>query len=498
MKPVNVFASSLRLACVATLLLSLQLVSALGADEFVARVYTNATGQTLPYRLLTPKNYDVKKKYPLVIFFHGAGERGTDNRNQLLHGTSLYLQSDNRESFPCFVIAPQCPNNQQWVDMPWGADSGTQPKEPSAAMALALGIIDALPKEFSIDADRLYVTGLSMGGYATWDCLTRFPDKFAAAAPVCGGGDEKAVTPTAAKVPVWAFHSEDDPVVKVKRTRNMIAALRAAGGNPHYFEYFGLGHGSWNKAYAEKEFLPWMFAQHRGQPDTYALQTKAPELPAVAQWPTPDEKFPGTGPLQKADWFQNLWKGRRLSWWMSREKDKGAVVFLGDSITQGWSSLAKDFPNLKVANRGISGDVTRGVRFRLKEDVIDLNPAAVVLLIGTNDLGLGGNPEAAVENIKVILADLKKANAKMPIIVCRVMPRHPDFAERVKKLNGLIEDAVKGDAQITLCDTWGIFATPEGGVKKEEFPDLLHPNAIGYGKWTAALQPIFTQLNLHK
>ncbi len=476
----------------------LNLLGRVQAQEFQARVFTNSVGKTLPYRLLLPQNYDPKQKYPLVVLFHGAGERGTDNEKQLLHGARLFLSPMVRKTLPCLVVAPQCPDKEQWVNMPWGANEGTQPKEPSAAMQLALGVLDALPLEFSVDTNRGYVTVLSRGGYATWDCITRFPGRFAAAAPICGGGDEKTVTAAVAMTPVWAFHSEDDPVVKVQRTRNMIEAMRKAGGQPHYFEFFGLGHNSWDAAFSQPELLLWMFAQRRGQPDTYVLKTKPPELPAVAHWPAEDALFPGQGPLQKADWFQKLWKARRLSYWVNREKDQGAVVFLGDSITQGWGSLAKDFPKLKVANRGISGDVTRGVRLRLPEDVLDLHPKAVVLLIGTNDLGLGGEPEPAFENIKVILADLKKSDAKLPIIVCRVMPRKPEFATKIQRLNQLIEESVKGDAQITLCDTWSLFATPEGSVKAEEFPDLLHPNAVGYAKWTAALNPIFEQLHLEK
>jgi predicted peptidase len=244
--------------------------SASAAESYIARVYTN--GGTLPYRLLIPKE-NREQKYPLVVFFHGSGERGIDNQKQLVHGTSLFTQAGNREKFPCFVFAPQCPDNQQWVDMPWGADSGVRPSQPSAAMLLAIGAIDDLIGEFSIDTNRLYVTGLSMGGFGTWDLITRFPERFAAAAPICGGGDEQTVTPTVARVPLWAFHSDDDTVVKVKRTRNMVQAMRAAGGNPRYLEYSGLGHFSWGKAYAEPEFLAWMFAQRLKQIDRYTLKT---------------------------------------------------------------------------------------------------------------------------------------------------------------------------------------------------------------------------------
>jgi poly(3-hydroxybutyrate) depolymerase/lysophospholipase L1-like esterase len=472
----------------------------IAADEYVARVYTNATGQTLPYRLLTPKNYDAAKKYPLVVFLHGAGERGDDNAAQLKHGTSLFLKPEVRDEFPCFVFAPQCPTDEKWVNMRWDGNTGTQPKEPSAPMQLALGAAAALPAEFSIDPDRLYVTGLSMGGYGTWDCITRFPGRFAAAVPICGGGDERTVTAEVAKTPVWAFHSSDDPTVPVVRTRHMIGALLAAGGHPHYFEYWGLGHDSWDRAYAEPELLAWMFAQRRGQPDTYDLKTPIPVPPRVADFPA-DRAFPSQGPIRKADWFRNLWIQRRTEWWRHRLQDHGAVVFLGDSITQGWTSLAQDFPDLKVANRGISGDNTRGVLCRLNDDVLDLDPAAVVLLIGTNDLEDHGQPGQIAANVELILDACRAAHPNMPVIVCKLTPSSATKnrpADKIKEINALVDVIVSAEPQCLRCDTWSIFANDQGDAKAEEFPDLLHPNAAGYAKFADALRPIFTKLKLAK
>ncbi len=453
----------------------------------------------MPFRLLAPKTLAPGSSYPLVLFFHGAGERGVDNESQLKHGTRLFLQPASREQFPCFVLAPQCPTGQQWVDMPWGTLSGTRPEKSSAAMQLALDILDRVCREYPVDASRLYVSGLSMGGYASWDCLTRFPGRFAAVVPVCGGGDEKTITPAAAKVPVWAFHSEDDNAVKVVRSRNMVEAMKRAGGEPNYFEYTGLGHNSWDRAYGEPEFLPWMFAQKLGQPDSFLLKTPAPQLPLVARWPAEDSLFPGQGPLQKAGWFQKLWRQKRLAWWQNRERDQGAVVFLGDSITQGWGALASDFPGLKTANRGISGDTTRGVRFRLQEDVLDLHPKAVVLLIGTNDLGLGGNPEDAAANLKAILSQLRQSSPALKIILCRVMPRGVAagrFPETIQRLNQSLDTLSAEIPGVILCDTWSLFAGENGGPRKDEFPDLLHPNGLGYRKWAEALHPLLKQAGL--
>ena len=177
------------------------------------------------------------------------------------------------------------------------------------------------------------------------------------------------------------------------------------------------------------------------------------------------------------------------------------MVFFGDSITQGWKSLASDFPELKVANRGISGDTTRGLRTRLQRDVLDLHPKAVSILIGTNDLDQGAAPELVAENLQAIVAALHAANAAMPVVINKVMPRGPKpqfYPEKIRQLNALYEEAFKNDAQVTFCDTWSLFDDGTGSCKKEEFPDMLHPNATGYAKWVEALRPIFAKLGVQK
>jgi predicted peptidase len=231
------------------------------ADDYLARTYSDPTGKSMPYRLLIPPAYVAGQKYPLVLFFHGAGERATDNKKQLALVAPLFAAAEFQAAHPCFVVAPQCPPDRQWVDMPWGALSGVRPPQPSQSMQLALGILEQVESQFNIDHDRVYVAGLSMGGYAVWDCVTRFPDRFAAGVACCGGGDENTVTAAVARVPVWAFHSADDTVVPVVRSRNMIAAMKKMGGNPKYTEFQGLGHASWDKAYSEPGLYDWLFAQ---------------------------------------------------------------------------------------------------------------------------------------------------------------------------------------------------------------------------------------------
>jgi lysophospholipase L1-like esterase len=216
------------------------------------------------------------------------------------------------------------------------------------------------------------------------------------------------------------------------------------------------------------------------------------------QIPASDEGLPGAGPIRRYDWFRKLWAERRAAWAQKVQQDQRAVVFLGDSITQGWGdNTGNQFPGMKVANRGISGDTTRGVLIRLKEDVLALNPAAVVLLIGTNDLEEGADPEVINGNLRLILAALKLHDPKMPVVLCQVFPssetkKRP--AEKIRRLNQLYATTVRGDAQVTLVETWLLFADGHGDAKLEEFPDLLHPNQAGYAKWSAALRPILATL----
>src|SRR6266704_2363989 len=227
---------------------------------------------------------------------------------------------------------------------------------------------------------------------------------------------------------------------------------------------------------------------------------RAQDKPASArlQLPDTDEGLPGQGPIRRYDWFRKLWAERRAKWAARAEQDRNAAVLLGDSITQGWGEdFSAWFPGMKIANRGISGDTSRGVLIRLKEDVLAVQPQAVVLLIGTNDLEENADPETIAANLKLILAELARQDPKMPIVLCQVFPSSASKkrpADRIKKLNQLYAEIVKGNAQVTLLETWLLFADAQGDAIPAEFPDLLHPNMAGYARWAAALRPIFATL----
>ncbi|MFA6929900.1 MAG: LD-carboxypeptidase [Lentisphaeria bacterium] len=230
-------------------------------EQFEPKLFS-APGQDLPYRLLSPEDMTPDKKYPLVLLLHGAGERGIDNQNQLVHVAGLFSRPETRQKFPCFVLVPQCAPGEQWVERPWSFPNHVKPLHPSRNLSSALQLLEQTLQNYPIDTKRLYIMGLSMGGFGTWDAISREPDRFAAAVPICGGGD---VTQAAklTRLPIWAFHGSNDTAVPVALSRNMCTALQQLGGDCRYTEYPGVGHNAWAPATAEPELLPWLFTQKK-------------------------------------------------------------------------------------------------------------------------------------------------------------------------------------------------------------------------------------------
>jgi predicted peptidase len=214
-------------------------------------------GNSLPYRLLKPVNPQALERFPLIIFLHGSGERGSDNEAQLKHIKNLVLDTDNRGRYPCYVLAPQCPANELWAEH---NKDGSVKAQPTTSMGMVMQLVEQISKDFPIDASRIYITGVSMGGYGTWDLLARYPEKFAAGVPVCGGGDERTASKMK-KIPIWAFHGALDDRVPARQSQKMIQAIQKAGGKPGYTEYPDIKHDSWVQAYQEPHLLPWLFKQ---------------------------------------------------------------------------------------------------------------------------------------------------------------------------------------------------------------------------------------------
>lgn len=233
-------------------------------------IFIGQSGYTLPYRILYPENYNPKKAYPLVLFMHGAGERGVDNEIQLKHGADLFLKDEFRKKNPAIVVFPQCAEQDYWVDVSRRilAD-GTRIREfpfgekarPSTQMVIEL--VQQLIDEKKVDEQQLYIMGLSMGGMATFELLARFPDRWAAAIPICGGGNPILTRSYAKQTPIWLFHGEADEVVHVRNSRRLYKKLIEAGGKAKYTEYPGVNHDSWNNAFAEPGLLDWLFSHKK-------------------------------------------------------------------------------------------------------------------------------------------------------------------------------------------------------------------------------------------
>ncbi|MBV8250984.1 MAG: dienelactone hydrolase family protein [Chitinophaga sp.] len=225
-------------------------------------------GDTLRYRMMTPLHHDIQKKYPLIIFLHGAGERGNDNKAQLKHGGKWLSNDSLREAFPAYVIFPQCPVNETWAPMKPKYDSTLKRMifdfpidgQPTKPTALLKPLLDSLIATGKIDTKRVYIGGLSLGGMGTFYMITKYPQMFAAAFPICGAGNVDAAVNFAKKVPVWIFHGGADPVVPVIASRLYVEKLKSLGAEYKYTEYEGVGHNSWDNVFVQPGVLEWLFS----------------------------------------------------------------------------------------------------------------------------------------------------------------------------------------------------------------------------------------------
>lgn len=222
------------------------------AEPFEARVYVSSKGDTMRYRFLKPADYDSTKKYPLVVCLHHGGTHGTDNVMQIDGAQIAQVLYQNRTKYPAFLFVPQCPKGVAWGGIP----------DYPATDSLVFETIDALEREFKIDEQRRYVAGVSGGGFGSWHFIGTRPQMFAAAIPICGGGNPD-LAKNMTDVAVWAFHGEKDRSVPVKYSRDMIAAIKTAGGDPKYTEFDGAGHNIWEEVYATPGLLNWLFEQRR-------------------------------------------------------------------------------------------------------------------------------------------------------------------------------------------------------------------------------------------
>jgi predicted peptidase len=221
------------------------------APGFQARVFMGPDGQKVKYALFVPHDYTPERPVPVILFLHGGGEAGTDGQKQTAVGLGPAVRA-REPSFPFLVIFPQACDREPGTFGSW------LPGQPDGERALA--ILDAVQEEFATDRRRVYLTGISIGGFGTWQMAAAHPDRWAAIVPVCGLSPP-AKAGAIKDIPCWCFHGAEDGNVAVDCSRTMIDALRTAGGSPRYTEYAGVGHNSWDRAYATDELYDWLIQQ---------------------------------------------------------------------------------------------------------------------------------------------------------------------------------------------------------------------------------------------
>ncbi len=223
----------------------------------------------MPYRILFPQAYDKTKNYPLIVFLHGSGERGSDNEQQLLHGSQMFLVDSIRKSYPAIVIFPQCPESDSWESPEYASKSCkdyfeiSKRTKTSRSLLLVNQMVDGLVKSERVDEKRMYVIGLSMGGFGTFETISRWPKKYAAAIPICGGGSVVGAKRYAKRVALWIFHGAEDKVVSPDFSRKVYESLQEKKADVRYTEYPNVTHGSWKKAFVEPELFSWLFSKHK-------------------------------------------------------------------------------------------------------------------------------------------------------------------------------------------------------------------------------------------
>ncbi|TBW30352.1 prolyl oligopeptidase family serine peptidase [Gramella sp. KN1008] len=244
------------------------LLNAQTREEF-RKEHFIAQGDTLNYRILYPEGFSEDKKYPLVLFLHGAGERGDDNESQLVHGSDLFLKKENRENFPAIVIFPQAPKKDYWAKvevkrdtMPFQFDFKNK-EEPTRSLDLVMQLMDTVVSKDFINPDRVYVGGLSMGGMGTYEIIFKKPDMFAAAFAICGGANEEIAENYPAGFNIWIFHGEKDDIVPSRFSKAMARSINHYGGNAKLSLYPEDNHNSWDSAFSEPYLLEWLFSHHK-------------------------------------------------------------------------------------------------------------------------------------------------------------------------------------------------------------------------------------------
>ncbi len=413
-------------------------------------------GVEYPYRLMPPADLEKGKEYPLVLFFHGSGERGSDNEAQLVHFPERMATAEYRAKFPCYVLAPQCPEGTRWYDF-----DQEKLNPPMQAAVLAM---QALLESAPVDRDRLYVTGLSMGGGGLFDLVGSHANWFAAAAPICGRNDPK-VAARFTGLPLSIWHGDQDEVIKPSYSREMTAKLNDLGAEVEYHELQGVGHGSWEKAYDPDGVLPWLFSKRRDVEHTVSVAAGGFATTMAA-----DER----------------------------------VAFLGDSITQAGNkpggyvdrlreALKVSRPGAAVIPAGISGHRVPNLLRRYRADVIDKGASKVFLYIGINDVwhsenGRGTPIEEFEAGLRTLVRDFKESGADVVLATPTVIGEKRNGENTLDEMLdrfAAVSRTVASEEGAVLCDLRLAFETYLGVFNPKNVDrgilttDGVHLTALG-------------------
>lgn len=446
-------------------------------ERFTAETFS-FEGKEFPYRVLYPKDFDASKSYPLHLFLHGAGERGSDNKAQLTHGSELFIKMS--EQYPAIVIFPQCPKDDYWADVIIDRSETqnvfTFPKKPQPtwAMRAVLSLLDSTISNSYVDTSKIYVGGLSMGGMGTFELLHLRPNTFAAATAICGGGYPANVSNWATSTPAWIFHGEVDPVVPVIYSQLMVEALLQEGATPRISLYPGVQHDSWTPAFAEPDLFSWIYAQSKKE-EKDALPATNIEAPTPARLQ-----------FSEAALLHTYKDANAL---LSSTIDPNRTVFMGDSITESWLSSSPTFwaDHSNFVNRGVSGQTTSQMLLRFRKDVIDLKPKRVVILAGTNDIA-GNTGKTSIntifENI-VTMSELATYH-DIEVVISSILPvyEYPwnteiTPAQQIIRLNQELKNYAQKQG-FTYIDYHLIMKDASDGMQALLSYDGVHCNQAGY------------------
>ncbi len=388
------------------------------------------------YLLYLPEGYKETslQLYPLILFLHGSGERG-DNL-ELIKKNGLPKRIAEGDQFPFIVASPQCPAGRRW-----------------SADDLNL-LLDSLIIKYNVDPERVYLTGLSMGGFGTWDLAIRSPQRFAAIAPVCGGGKVAEVCQVS-KIPTWVFHGAKDNVVHPYQSAQMVAALKACGGNVKFTLYPDAKHDSWAATYANPQLYDW-FLQHK-KPNKWESEFQA---------------------FDKQDSMGSV--------------KEETMLFTGSSSIRMWQTLKADLNAKNALNRAFGGSTFEDLIKNIDRVVFRYQPSKIFIYSGDNDLAEGKSVEETFTNYKAVFDGIRKnlPAAEINIIAVKPSPSRARLLPDIKRLNAMIKLHLSGKPSANFIDVYTPMVDKDGQPVKDLFlEDNLHLNKKGYAIWTKVLKP---------